>query len=286
MKPLSVLLEHGATPTPMDLIVLLREIDADLLKDCILDAVSTARNPFIPGVILSVALTGAAEEAPERERRELSALRERVDELLLEILERVLQAIHGLPGNIDGCSEMLEPETMKMTTVARHAESFVGPLKLALRNPVQTDTLCTTPLVQEFMAHKFVSGLPGPRDGGGLVERAFKPVEEGASWHPCPFDTGLLADGAVGRRMQGGHEAECPSDTLLPGAQLVLVGIVAKPCSYYEVPALRMALDVVVYLAVLTLYGAVLLEQGGDAPTPLEISLAVYIAVRKTGFVF
>lgn len=237
MKPVFVLLEHGATPTQTDLLVLFRENERDLFfEGCVLDAISTAHNPFIPGVIFSVALAGAAAGAPERERRELSSLRERVDELVLEVLERLPQAMQGLAGNNvgDGCSEILEPETTARPPPP--AESFVGPLKLALQNREQADTFCTTPLVQDYMAHKFVSGLPGPRDADGLVERAFNPTtKEGTSCYSGPFDSGLLADGAIGRRMQGRREPDRPSDTLLPGAQLVLVGIVAKPCSYYEV---------------------------------------------------
>ena len=55
-----------------------------------------------------------------------------------------------------------------------------------------------------------------------------------------------------------------PSLTILPGAQLIISGIHAKPNSYYRVPALRMALDFEVYIMMLAAYSAwVLLHEDG-----------------------
>ncbi|CAN0475441.1 unnamed protein product, partial [Ascophyllum nodosum] len=75
-----------------------------------------------------------------------------------------------------------------------------------------------------------------------------------------------------------------PSLTILPGAQFIIAGILAKPNSYYKVPALRMALDFVIYIMMLAVYSFwVLLHKDGPL-TVGEIVFAFYVlgaAVRE-----
>ena len=76
-----------------------------------------------------------------------------------------------------------------------------------------------------------------------------------------------------------GANASRPSLTILPGAQFIIAGILAKPNSYYRVPALRMALDFVIYILMLAAYSTwVLLHKDGSL-TVGESIFACYVLV-------
>ena len=78
-----------------------------------------------------------------------------------------------------------------------------------------------------------------------------------------------------------GANASRPSLTILPGAQFIIAGILAKPNSYYKVPASRMALDFVVYTMMLAVYSFwVLLHKDGPL-TVGEIVFACYVLVSR-----
>lgn len=66
-------------------------------KFCFL-AVTSAANPFIPGITLSAVLAEAAKHADEGERKTLIEIREGIDELLLEMFERLPQTVSGFDG--------------------------------------------------------------------------------------------------------------------------------------------------------------------------------------------
>lgn len=74
LKVLSYLLQHGGRPAHQDLIGLSTSVKFYRLKACLLDAVSSANNPFIPGMNLSVALAASAKRALEGERRALTTM--------------------------------------------------------------------------------------------------------------------------------------------------------------------------------------------------------------------
>ena len=77
-----------------------------------------------------------------------------------------------------------------------------------------------------------------------------------------------------------GANASRPSLTILPGAQFIIAGILAKPNSYYRVvPALRMALDFVVYIMMLAVYSAWVLLHKDGALTVGESIFACYVLV-------
>ena len=95
-----------------------------------------------------------------------------------------------------------------------------------------------------------------------------RPAPGNALNHPAPgnfnFNFKDSKDVRFFRVWVQGANASRPILTILPGAQLIISGIHAKPNSYYRVPALRMALDFVVYIMMLAAYSAwVLLHEDG-----------------------
>ena len=73
-----------------------------------------------------------------------------------------------------------------------------------------------------------------------------------------------------------GANASRPSLTILPGAQLIISGILANPNSYYRVPALRMALDFVVYIMMLAAYSAWVLKEMLHEDGPLTVGEIIF----------
>lgn len=141
------------------LIRLAKAFTLDYLKECFVDALAWVDNPFIPGMIISVALDDAAPKGSEREKRALLKLMEIIDDVLLEILERLPQTLREFEGGVDGCKAVLEPEADK----SRQYE-FAGPLHLTLYERQFTETFCIAPLVFEYLSRQFVAGLPSMMD--------------------------------------------------------------------------------------------------------------------------
>lgn len=69
---------------------------------------------------------------------------------------------------------------------------------------------------------------------------------------------------------------------MYPGMQFVVAGIVTKPMAFYEVPALRMALELIVHLFILTVYTVVVLEEHNGPITLAEIVLTVHVVVSAS----
>eukprot|EP00903_Cladosiphon_okamuranus_P019127 g17596.t4 len=74
-----------------------------------------------------------------------------------------------------------------------------------------------------------------------------------------------------------GLEEQPRNLSIFPGVQFLSAGLVAMPDAYYRVPAVRMTLDVIVYLGVLGLFCSVVVFDGGGPRTAGEILLAVYV---------
>lgn len=110
----------------------------------------TVRHTFTAS--LSVALEDALKNAPESQRPVLTALHEKLDDLLLELLERLPQKMAEVPGGVAACQAIFEPEVAGV----RH-RSFSGPLRLAVQERQFSETLCVSPLVFEYMSHRSVS---------------------------------------------------------------------------------------------------------------------------------
>ncbi|CAM9221663.1 unnamed protein product, partial [Laminaria digitata] len=282
LDTMSVLVALGADVTAAALLDITQELMLDELKSCFLAGISSAENPFTAGMALSVAIETAVRMLPERERRNLSDLQCKLDELLLEVLERLPQSIHRFPRGIDGCVAIFEPET-----VGVRAAGYRGPLMLALQEGQFTETICVSPLVFEYMSHKFISGLPMPWDSEDHITSTYDRQRGSFS------DTdGMVAASGLGRLMQGLRRSsqgrldrprdweKLLSSTIYPGAQFVVAGVITKPMAFYKVPSIRMALDFIVHLFMLAVYTAVVLEDDDGTVSKSEIALMFHVVAE------
>lgn len=321
---LSYLLANYAIPKIGDLIKLstsARQTSDGCFKTCCLLAVSSAANPFISGMNLSVALSRAAEKAQEGARKSLISLQNKIDNLLLEIFERLPQTVGGFHGRMGGCSAILEP------TWEGSTDEGPGPhraLRLVLQHQQQRETFCKVPLVIDFLSRTFTSGLPDLRDTSGVLHNAdeLRVLLEGSNGVdlgvglsggepiddtefvsvPSPYERSsfyvrahptLLGRNSTlpslrspGALLQGSN-VRYPSLTLLPGAQFISAGLVAKPGSYYKVPAMRMALDLVVYLFMLAVFSGVAISHDNEGLLWGEYLFMAYVvvSVRNNGMI-
>lgn len=64
----------------------------------------------------------------------------------------------------------------------------------------------------------------------------------------------------------------------MPGLQFILAGLVGKTAAFYGVPAMRLALDVIVYMGVISVFvtKVVVLQDAGNI-TPWEVLWLVYL---------
>lgn len=322
MRTLSYFMSNSARPDPDDLIALSRharqEAD-DLFETYCLRAVTSAANPFIPGMNLCVALAAAAEKAQEGEKRSLISLQNDVVNLLLEIFERLPQTVRAFDGGMDGCSAVFEPEWARSIGESTGTQ---GPLSLALLNRKQQETFCQVPLIVDFLTRRFTRGLPDWRDARGVLNDPdeLQDLRGGAGEgdiglvlnHKAIVDTQNVALGrldgrehveradwdyrfSMGRNrclvavqspneLLQGANARFPRLTFLPGVQFVVAGLVAKPNNYYRVPVVRMLLDLIVYLGMLAVLSDVLLFHEDGALAWGEYFFIAYVVV-SVGFV-
>lgn len=242
---LSSLLANSAQPSPSDLKTLSRRhASGDRFKSCCLRAITSAGNPFIPGMTLSIRLAEAAKQATEGEQRTIVDIQSSVDELLLEIFERLPRTVRGFEGGMDGCTEVFEPVLRGTFDESKGLRR--GPLEMIISEPQQLKMFIKVPLVMDFLSSKFTLGLPDLNDTGGLLKNPDQ-LEYLANGRTGGEEDGLVLQGPVGKLLQAA-DADIPSLSLFPGAQFIVAGVVAKPNNYYRVPAMRMALDFVVYL--------------------------------------
>ncbi|CBJ29682.1 Ankyrin Repeat Transient Receptor Potential Channel [Ectocarpus siliculosus] len=315
---LSCLLQYPTMFDTADLIQLSRERSAEWLRTCFLETVACSDNPFVPGMTLSIAFAKSASVAPEGERRKLLSLQERVDTLLLEILERLPQTVQGFDGGMTGCSAVFEPELSR-----EDARGLPGPLRLALQERQHVQTFCTQPLLTDFLSRRFTYGLPGLRDTQNILgdRRELTNLARGGPGELMSGQKYLALD-EEGRRKEDGRSldrcllldlqdkigqegklldsrkiidtllspcillqgANCAglwntavSLTFLPGAQFTIAGLVGMPDQYYRVPAMRMLLDLAVYLGMLVFFSTVVLFHEDGPLTPGEAAFAFYI---------
>eukprot|EP00752_Nemacystus_decipiens_P018490 g16578.t1 len=287
LETLSSVIANSAQPSAEDLKKLSMNVARAEFTNCCLQAVTSAENPFIPGLTLSIRLGAAAKLASEGQRRTISDTQSRVDELLLEILERLPQTVRGFEGGVDGCTEVFEPKHLRSSN---ELGDLGGPLEMILSEQEQLKTFSKSPLVMDFLSNKFSLGLSDMIDTEGVLAddtqlHYLKDVQTGdggrinlllgdavgaflqGAGAKTPSVTLLPAEGAflqgaeaktpsvtllpaVGAFLQGAG-AKTPSVTLLPGAQFTVTGVIAAPAEYYRIPAVRMALDFVVYVGVI-----------------------------------
>ncbi|CAM9354242.1 unnamed protein product, partial [Ascophyllum nodosum] len=120
-----------------------------IFTESLLTEVESASNPLIPGMNLSVPLAEAAVGAREGERRRLISLQNRVDKYLLEVLERLPQTIQGFDKGMTQCSALFEPEGPRNGLCGRP-----GPLRVAFERRHQMESLCTVPLVMDYLSRR------------------------------------------------------------------------------------------------------------------------------------
>eukprot|EP00903_Cladosiphon_okamuranus_P011810 g11098.t1 len=296
LQNLSVLFAYGAEVSSMDLVELARLVSLDQLKACFLDGLSLVDNPFPAGSHLSVAIENALDSASAAERRALSGLQETLDDVLVEVLERLPRAVAEFPGGVNGCAVIFEPEI-----AGTRGENYRGPVRLALSEKKWGQTFCASPLVFEYISHKFTAGLPDLKDTGNLLGKAAGAHSGSpAEGRDFLYSTQMVANSVLGRMMQGSGLMEWGSEstrrprdwdrilggTLLPGAQFIAIGVLTRPKSYYKVPALRMLLDFCAHLLVLSLYTTVALRDHDVEVTVAEMVLKFYILAELVqGFI-
>lgn len=298
LQDLKNLLENHGRPDVQELIGLSRRhAPSEGLRECCLGAVTSADNPFIPGMNLSLALSGAAAKAPEGERSEIWDIQRSIDALLLEIFERLPQTVRAFEGGMNGCAEVLEPRLED-----DGGRLLDTPLEMMLAKHQQRETFCTVPLVVDFLSRRFTQGLPDLTDSDEKLQN----VDEleylnhactdgrknglvlgdgGEALSRLPWwQHGTFGDKLEGFRdprtiLQAAH-ADIPSLTLLPGAQFVSAGLVSKPNNYYRVPSMRMALDFVVYLLMIAwLTVRVFLHEDGPVSAEEVLFGAMFVVV-------
>lgn len=274
------LVHHSARPTSEFLWKLAHDTNRDpshgwqRFEKLVLRAVESARNPLVPGMSLSVNLANAAEHAREGEERRLSGLRRDLDAFMIEVLKRLPQTVRGFKDGVRGCSRLFEPDGSKEKPIGRK-----GPLRLSFSRRQQMENICASPLVMDYLSNRFTCGLPNLRDTDGFLrnEEELRQLAHTSDDSVSPI---LCIDPTLWRWSQGGLWDEgSPALTLLPGAQFIIVGLLVIPRSYYRVPVMRMAMDFVVYVAMLVAFFRwVLLHE--DGPVTIGESLfAVYIVV-------
>ena len=277
-KILSMLIRHSARPTPPFLQWAARD-NTDgkeylwpIFTEVLLIEVESTSNPLIPGMNLSVPLAEAAEGGRERERRRLLLFQKRVDKFVLEVLGRLPQTTQGFEKGISQCSALFEPEGPRNDLYGRP-----GPLRVAFERQYQMESMCAVPLVMDYLSRQFTNGLPVMRDPS--VHQDYNILSSIAS--EDGVGGGVLLDSFVRLILQ---EADIRKPSLtISGAKFIVAGLLAKPNKYYRVPAMRMALDFVVYAMILLFHSFwVLLHEDGPLTTA-ELVFAFYVMVSTIG---
>lgn len=197
----------------------------------------------------------------------LSSLRRKLDAYMLGVLERLPQTVGYFKQGARRWSGLFEPEGYNITSDARP-----GPLGAAFERRQHTEDLCGAPLAMDYLSSKFTCDLPDLRDIDGVLRskeelRLLTRADEDDPTFPTLFfGDPDKADEEIWGLFQGTPwRGDLPALTVLPGAQFIIAGLLLKPRSYYKVPAMRMAMDLVVYLAILTAYTKfVLLHEDGS----------------------
>ena len=316
---LSVLMAYGARPSPESLIGLSRNLPYKEFRDCCLEAVRSADNPFVPGMTLSVELWNAAEGAGDGEKRRLIDAQTEVDAELLNRFDHLSPTVRGFVGHMAGCSQVFEPERRGLANASK-------PLELALHGRKQREKFCTVPLVMDFLSRRFTHGLPNLRDTKGVLDdgeelwRLGRGAETGHNLilgklreridkaavtsdfgkatmahnetrlsRPLVTETYVHAV-ILGRRswlasltspgaLLQGANARFPGLSILPGAQFYVAGLADRPSSFYRVPAMRMVLDLAAYLGMLAGFVSVVLFLEDGELTRGDFAVLVYVVV-------
>lgn len=146
----------------------------------------------------------------------------------------------------------------------------MGPLALALQARHQLELFCTQPLVLDFLSRAFTRGLPGLDASESRTQEADEVKlsrQRQVSVQVAASGSGDEegADGLSQELLEvlGGPHQTFGSLTVLPGAQFILAQLVARPAFCYSVPAVRMGIDLLVYVLMLCLFAEYVLWYEG-----------------------
>lgn len=92
---LACLLSHGVWPTPKQICMVTSAKGFQRSRKCFLDAICSAVNPLLVGMILSLTLAEAAELGNEGQRQVVARLQKEVEDLVLEVFERLPKTVDG-----------------------------------------------------------------------------------------------------------------------------------------------------------------------------------------------
>lgn len=134
-----------------------------------------------------------------------------------------------------------------------------GPLAIALQARPQLELFCTQPLVLDFLSRAFTRGLPA-LDASEAGTREADEVklcqQRNTSVQFASGDDGESSENVSQELLEvleGPHQT-FGSLTFFPGAQFILAQLVARPAFCYSVPAVRMGMDLLVYVLMLFLF--------------------------------
>ena len=300
---------HTRTPIQIFFETLLRGNKLlDWVKNCLSGRLVSSKNPFVPGLKLSLALSSAAKNAPDGERRNLLSLQKTVNEFLLEVLERLPHTVRGCNGRMD-VSALFEP---------KNEDDGPTPLQMMVDKRKQRLIYCKAPLVMDYLSVRFLRGLPDLLDtdsilqdkellgspvetNDGIVAGVSDDMETPSARSTVSRNASLVYLGLLrmmpylrhlGMLLQGSgtdlpNLAGIPIVGHCPGLQFIITGIVVRPNIYYRVPMLRMALEFVVYIAMLSVFSSsVLLYPDGELRPAEVIFFVSFVAVSFVEILF
>lgn len=274
----------------------------DWIKTCLSGPLVSSKNPFVPGLTLSVAFSRAAKNAPDGERRNLLSLQQTVDNFLLEVLERLPQTVLGCSGRRINCPALFEPVSL---------EKALNPLQMMIDKREQRLVFCEVSLVMDYLSLQFTRGNVEMTNLATINDQYFSDgsssdessSDESSSDEPSCLD-GSSSDvsSTVHPRkrrellhlhhplglLQGTDDdfpglAGIPIVGRCPELQRITAGIAARPDQYYRVPMLRMALDFVVYLAMLAVFSVVLVNTDVDLTFAEIVFIVSFVVVSCAG---
>lgn len=156
-----------------------------------------------------------------------------------------------------------------------------GPLALALQARPQLEMFCTQPLVLGFLSRAFSRGLPAldaSEAGTWEADEVKLCMQRNTSVQVASSDDRDSSEDVskvLLEVLEGPHET-FGSLTFFPGAQFILAQLVARPAFCYSVPAVRMGMDLLVYVLMLLLFSKEVLWYEGDVGVG-EMIFSVYV---------
>ncbi|CAM9453897.1 unnamed protein product, partial [Ectocarpus sp. 8 AP-2014] len=284
LDTLSCLMAYGCEISDQTVTTLLSgdlAVGAAAFNRCIWKGITTARNPLIPAHNVLRAVSRAADR-DAKHRQFLLRMQSDVDELVQEMLQQLPPNMAGFADNymdtgqgFEAVQWLLEPEMG-----GKRISSFTGPLARALET--RRLEFFSTNIVLAYVSRKFSRGLPGVFSGASwkmpdMHNRDTRRFVLGLPYGAAPDNV----VGAVRMRLCVPFEliqgSALRRTSLIPGLQFNCVGLASRPDAFYEVPAVRMACDVVTYLSMLILFCFVVKLESPTKIPAKEVAFYVYM---------